>query len=69
MFATDLSAVPPLGLDDKITITYRPDDCPYFFAETCTMELKVSTVHTDYGMFYTSLLEACQHSTAGFHCT
>jgi len=45
MFATGLGALPPLGQDEKITIYYREDTCPHFFAETCTMELKVPTVH------------------------
>ena len=44
MFATGLGALPSLGLDEKITIYYREDTCPHFFAETCTMELKVPTV-------------------------
>ena len=68
MFATGLGALPPLGLDEKITIYYREDTCPHFFAETCTMELKVPTVHDQYSKFYNSFLEACMHSAAGFGC-
>ena len=59
MFATGLGALPPLGLDEKITIYYREDTCPHFFAEKCTMELKVPTVHDQYSKFYNSFLEAC----------
>ena len=65
MFATGLGALPPLGLDEKITIYYREDTCPNFFAE---MELKVRTVHDQYSKFYNSFLEACMHSVAGFGC-
>ena len=54
MFATGLSALPPMGLDEKITIYYREDTCPHFFAEPCTMELKVPTVHDQYSKFYNS---------------
>ena len=68
MFATGRMAVPPLGLDEKITITYREDDSPYFFAETCLMQLKVPIVHEQYTKFYSSFLEACLHSAAGFGC-
>jgi len=68
MFATGLGTLPPLGLDEKITIYYREDTCPHFFAETCTMELKVPTVYNQYSKFYNSFLEACMHSVAGFGC-
>lgn len=68
MFTTGLRALPPLGLDEKITICYREDDSPYFFAETCTMELKVPIVHDQYSKFHNSFLEACMHSVAGFSC-
>ena len=67
-FATGLESLPPMGLEEKITIRYREDNSPHFFAETCTVELKVPTVHEEYGKFYNSFLEACVHSESGFGC-
>lgn len=67
-FLTGLEEVPPLGFSKKIEIRYLKDRTQTLYAETCTMVLKLPTVHTEYSLFQAQFMLACNEGSLGFAC-
>lgn len=60
-YVTSLDKVPPLGLSRKVEVEFSNNSNQAFFAETCSMVLKVPTVHKSFEDFQEKLLEACKN--------
>ena len=56
-----LDKVPPLGLNRKVEVELSNNSNQVFFAETCSMVLKVPTVHKSFEDFQEKFLEACEN--------
>ena len=67
-FLTGLEEVPPLGFSKKIEVKYLKDRTQTLYAETCTMVLKLPTVHTEYSLFKAQFMLACNEGSLGFAC-
>ena len=67
-FLTGLEEVPPLGFSKKIEVRYLKDRTQTLYAETCTMVLKLPTVHTEYSLFKGKFMLACNEGSLGFAC-
>ncbi|XP_067046925.1 uncharacterized protein [Acropora muricata] len=67
-FLTGLEEVPPLGFSKKIEVRYLKDRTQTLYAETCTMVLKLPTVHTEYSLFKAQFMLACNEGSLGFAC-
>lgn len=61
-FLTGLEEVPPLGFSKKIEVRYLKDRTQTLYAETCTMVLKLPTVHTEYSLFKGQFMLACNEA-------
>ena len=60
-YMTSLDKVPPLGLSRKVEVEFSNNSNQVFFAETCSMVLKVPTVHKSFEDFQEKFLEACEN--------
>ena len=60
---TGLDDVPPLGLPQKIFVAFSQGTETTFFAETCTLVLRVPTDYTDFADFNEKFLEASKNAT------
>ena len=60
-YVTSLDKVPPLGLSRKVEVGFSNNSNQAFFAETCSMVLKVPTVHKSFEDFQEKFLEACEN--------
>ena len=56
-FMTGCDSIPPLGLSKKIDLEFV-DDSNSFFAETCTLVLRVPKGHTSFESFMEKIMEA-----------
>lgn len=56
---TSLDKVPPLGLSRKVEVEFSNNSNQAFFAETCSMVLKVPTLHGSLEVFQETFLEVC----------
>lgn len=64
-YMTSLDRIPPLGLPHSIDVEF--EDSENFFAETCTLVLRVPKVHKEFADFKRKFMEACDNSL-GFGC-
>lgn len=60
-YVTSLDKVPPLDLSRKVEVEFSNNSNQAFFAETCSMVLKVPTVHKSFEDFQEKFLEACEN--------
>lgn len=64
-YMTSLDRIPPLGLEHSIDLEFYEGE--NFFAETCTLVLRVPTIYDEFDDFKKKFLEACDNSL-GFGC-
>ena len=67
-YMTCLDSIPSLGMRCKIEIEFVPGNRPNFFAETCLLNLQISTIHSTYSVFNKAFNQAVEYNK-GFGST
>ena len=53
---TSLDRISPLGLDKNVEVEFLQDENPNFFADTCSLFLRVPTMHKTITQFKEKLM-------------